>query len=160
MCGTFFFAKVHFENTANFGDVYNNRLEKTLAVWYTKHVINMKKGKTMFNKLFSGRRKDPNSKKYKLEMAEHLNGMSLKCVTEKKDGVEEVVGRSGSITVREGELIVYSSMDVVFRCNVTKLSVWELMSLDGAVITAPDLEHDGVVRTVTVHYTYWRQLER
>lgn len=114
----------------------------------------------MFGKLFSGRKKDPNSKKYKLEMAEHLNGMSLKCVTEKRDGVEEVIGRSGSVTVRDGELIVYSSMDVVFRCNVLEMSVWELMSLDGAVITAPDLEHGGETRSVTVHYTYWRALER
>lgn len=113
----------------------------------------------MLGKLFSGRKKDPNSKKYKLEMAEHLNGMALKCVTERIDGIEEVVGRSGSITVRDGELIVYSSMDVVFRCSVLEMSVWELMSLDGAVITAPDLEHGAAERTVTVHYTYWRTLE-
>ena len=39
------------------------------------------------------------------------------------------------------------------------MDAWELMSLSGVVITAPDLEHGGNVRTVTAHYTYWRSVE-
>lgn len=98
------------------------------------------------------------SLKYKEWMAAHLDGLSLKCVSERIDGVEEIIGRSGAVAVRDGELILYSSMDVVFRCRVCDMDAWELMSLDGAVITAPDIEHGEVVRTVTAHYTYWRRM--
>ncbi|MBQ8524441.1 MAG: hypothetical protein IJ457_07455 [Clostridia bacterium] len=111
------------------------------------------------NKSHWTKSKNPDSKRYKLDMAAHLNGMPLKCVTEKINYVDEVIGKSGSITVRDGELILYSSMDVVFRCDVLSMSAWELMSLDGVVITAPDLEHGGVERTVIAHYTYWRPVE-
>ena len=111
------------------------------------------------NKRHWTKSKNPDSKRYKLDMAAHLNGMPLKCVTEKINYVDEVIGKSGSITVRDGELILYSSMDVVFRCDVLSMSAWELMSLDGVVITAPDLEHGGVERTVIAHYTYWRPVE-
>ena len=32
----------------------------------------------------------------------------------------------------------------------------ELLSKDGVIITAPDLEHGGAVRTVIVYYVYYR----
>ena len=89
------------------------------------------------------RSKNPDSKRYKNDMAEHLNGMPLKCVCEK---------------VRDGELMLYAGMDIVFRCDVLSMSAWELMSLDGVVITAPDLEHGGTERTVTAYYSYWRSM--
>ena len=111
------------------------------------------------NKNRISRSNNPNSRRYKLDMAAHLDGMPLKCVTERKDGVEEVVGKSGSITVRNGELLLFAGLDIVFRCDVLEMSAWELMSLDGAVITAPDKEHGGEERTVTAHYTYWRRLD-
>ena len=112
----------------------------------------------MFRKKKDKAPRDTKSIKYKEWMAGRLDGMSLKCVSERINGVEEIVGRGGAVAVRDGELIVYSSMDIVFRCAVRSMDAWELMSLDGAVITAPDLEHDGDIRTVTVHYTYWRQV--
>ncbi len=104
--------------------------------------------------------KNPNSKKYKEQMAAHLDGMSLKCVTERINGVEELVGKSGAIVVRNDELLVYSSMDVLFRCGIYDLNAWELMSLDGAVLTGPDKEHGDAERSIIVHYTYWRQMEK
>ena len=118
--------------------------------------------KTMFgrkNKNHWTKSKNPDSKRYKLDMAAHLNGMPLKCVTQRVDGIEEVIGKSGSITFRDGELIIYSSMDVLMRCNVLEMNAWELMSLDGVTITAPDLEHGGEERTIIAHYSYWRKLD-
>ena len=104
--------------------------------------------------------KNPDSKRYKRDMAKHLDGRALKCVLEKKeDGIEEVIGKSGSITYRDGELIIYSSMDVLMRCNILEMNAWELMSLDGVTITAPDLEHGGEERTIIAHYSYWRKLD-
>ena len=36
------------------------------------------------------------------------------------------------------------------------MQAWELLSKDGVVITAPDLEHGGVERTIIVFYVYYR----
>jgi len=80
-------------------------------------------------------------------------------VTEKINGIEEVVAKKGSIIRKEDELLVYASMDVVMRVKVLELSAWELLSLEGVVITAPDLEHGGEERTIVAYYSYWRDLD-
>ena len=103
--------------------------------------------------------KNINSKRYRRDLAEYLNGRALKCVTERINGIEEVIGKSGAIIKKDDELLVYSSQDVLFRTKVDFLYAWELMSLDGVVITAPDIEHDGCERTVICFYSYWRELE-
>lgn len=101
--------------------------------------------------------KNPDSKKYRWEMAKTVAGQHIKYVTEKKGDVEEVVGRSGGLNIRNEEFIVYASADVVFRCRIDDLEIWELMSRDGVVLTGPDLEHGGEVRTVIAHYVYYRK---
>lgn len=112
----------------------------------------------IFQKLLKS--KNPDSKRYKRDMAKHLDGRALKCVLEKKeDGIEEVIGHDGSIIVKDDELLVYASMDVVLRTKIENLSAWELLSLEGVVITAPDLEHEGAVRSIVAYYKYWRKLE-
>lgn len=104
--------------------------------------------------------KNPNSKRYKRDMAMHLNGRALKCVLEKKeDGIEEVIGHDGSIIVKDDELLVYASMNVILRTKIVNLSAWELLSLEGVVITAPDLESGGRMRSIVAYYKYWRKLE-
>ncbi|MBP3368938.1 MAG: hypothetical protein J6L71_05840, partial [Clostridia bacterium] len=59
--------------------------------------------------------KNINSKRYKRDLAEYLNGRSLKCVTERIEGIEEVIGKSGAIIKKDDELIVYASQDVILR---------------------------------------------
>ena len=103
--------------------------------------------------------KNINSKRYKRDLAEYLNGRALKCVTERINGIEEVIGKSGAIIKKDDELIVYSSQDILLRTKIDYLYAWELMSLDGVVITAVDIEHGGEERTVICFYSYWRQLE-
>lgn len=103
--------------------------------------------------------KKTNSKRYKNDLANYLNGRAIKCVTERIEGIEEVVGKSGAIIKKEDELIIYSSQDVLLRTKIEDLYAWELLSLEGVVITAHDLEHGGVERTVIAFYSYWRQLE-
>lgn len=103
--------------------------------------------------------RDPDSKKYKRQMAMAVAGQHIKYVTEKKDDVEEVIGRSGGLNIRDDVFIVYASAKVVFRCNLDDLQIWELLSRDGVVLTGPDLEHDGQVRTVIAHYVYYRKEE-
>lgn len=103
--------------------------------------------------------KNINSKRYKNDLANYLNGRGLKCVTERIEGIEEVIGHKGSIIRKDDELIVYASQEVILRTKVEYLYAWELLSLEGVVITAIDMEHDNAERSIIAYYSYWRELE-
>lgn len=109
----------------------------------------------LFKKLTKS--KNPESKQFRWDMARSISGQHIKYVTEKKNDVDEVIGRNGGINLREDELILYASSDVVFRSKVEQLQIWELLSKDGVVLTGPDLEHGGEVRTVVAYYVYYRK---
>ena len=101
--------------------------------------------------------KNPDSKRYRYDMAQKICGHHIKYVTERHvDDVEEVIGKSGGLNIRDDEFIVFASADIIMRCKIEDMQAWELMSHDGVVITAPDLEHGGVERTIIVHYVYYR----
>lgn len=100
--------------------------------------------------------KNPDSKRYKWDMAKQMCGHHIKYVTEKRGGVDEVIGRSGGLNIRDDELLVFASADVLMRCKIEQMQAWELLSKDGVVITAPDLEHGGAERTIIVYYVYYR----
>ena len=100
--------------------------------------------------------KNPNSPRYKWDMARRISGHHIKYVTERIDNVDEVIGKSGSLNIKEDELLVYASFDVLMRCKIVDMQAAELLSRDGVVITAPDLEHGGKIRTVVAHYVYYR----
>lgn len=102
------------------------------------------------------KKKDPNSKAFRWEMARSITGKHIKYVTEKRNGVDEVIGRSGGLNIRDDELLVFASADVLFRCKIDELQAWELLSKDGVVLTGPDLEHGGVERTIIAFYVYYR----
>ena len=108
-----------------------------------------------FDKLFKS--KNPDSKKFRRELAYAVCGQHIKYVTEKKGDVEEVIGRNGGLNIRNDEFILYASADVIFRCKVDDLRAWELLSKDGVVITGHDIEHGGVERTVIAFYVYHRK---
>ena len=99
----------------------------------------------------------PGSVQYRREMAQKICGHHIRYVTEKRDGVDEVIGRDGGLNIRNGEFIVFASADILFRTNVDELDAWELLSKDGVVLTAPDYEHGGKVRTIIVYYVYYRK---
>lgn len=101
--------------------------------------------------------KNPDSKKFRREMAYSVSSQHIKYVTEKRDGVDEVIGRNGGLNIRNDEFIVYASSNVLFRCPVDDLQIWELLSRDGVVLTGPDLENGGVERTVIAYYVYYRK---
>jgi hypothetical protein len=111
--------------------------------------------KNLFRKIKMN--KDPDSKAFRLEMAKSVCGQHIKYVTEKIDGVEEVIGRSGGLNVRNDEFIVYASTKVLFRCKLDEVHIWELLSKDGVVISGPDIENGGAERTVIAFYVYHRK---
>lgn len=108
----------------------------------------------LFKKIFKP--KSPDSKRFRWEMAQKMCGHHIRYVTEKRNGVDEVIGRNGGLNIRDDELLVFASADVIFRCKIDDMQAWELLSKDGVVITAPDLEHGGVERTIIVFYVYYR----
>lgn len=101
--------------------------------------------------------KDPESKAFQREMARSVCSQHIKYVTEKRDGVDEVIGRNGGLNIRDDEFIVYASADVIFRCKLDDLKLWELLSKDGVVITGPDIESGGRERTIIAFYVYHRK---
>ena len=107
-------------------------------------------------KLFS-RKKDPNSKAYRWEMAKQMANHHIRYVTEKINDVDEVVGRNGGLNIRDDELLVFASADVIFRCKIDELRASELLSKDGVVLIGPDLEHGGEERTIIAYYVYYRK---
>ncbi len=116
------------------------------------------RGDIMFKKLFEKltKSKNPESKRYRYDMAKQICGHHVKYVTEKKDGVDEVIGRSGALNIRGDELLVFASSDILMRCRIEDMQAWELLSKDGVVITAPDLQRGGEERTIIVYYVYYR----
>ena len=102
--------------------------------------------------------KNPDSKQYRWDMARSICGQHIKYVTERIDDVEIVIGRNGSLNIRNDEFIVHTPTEgVVFRCNVDELIASELLSKDGVVLKGPDLEHESKDRTVIAFYVYYRK---
>jgi hypothetical protein len=89
---------------------------------------------SFFARLFRSK-KNPDSPAYRREMAQKIAGHRIRYVTEKVNGVDEVIGREGSIDLRNGEFIVFASSEVILRCDIDQLQAWELLSKDGVVVT-------------------------
>ncbi len=104
------------------------------------------------------RHPDENSAAFRWSMAEKVAGKHIKYISERQDGVEVVLGKNGALSIRDGQLIVSAATqaDIIFRGTIEELQISELMSLDGAVITGPDLAHGGMVRTIIAYYLYYR----
>ena len=109
-----------------------------------------------FRKLF-GMREDENSYAFRKKMALSLHGAPVKYITERRDDNEDVVGRGGHMTVYEDDFILDSGTDRIFRCNVGDLQAATLMSGDGVIITGPNMLEGGKIRTLTVHFVYYRK---
>ncbi len=89
--------------------------------------------------------------------AERINNRPVRYVTERRDGIEEVVGRSGHINILPNgeELCVTSGIDEIFRARIDSLTMGELMSRDGVVLKGYDLSC-GREREVVAFYVYYR----
>ena len=111
---------------------------------------------SLFKRIF-GVGKNPDSYAYRLERAKELHGQPIKYVTERIDGNEDIIGRGGSLAIHEGSFIVDSSGDRLFVCDIKDLEISWLMSGNGAIIKGPNLLEDGKVRSITVHFVYYRK---
>ena len=111
---------------------------------------------SIFEKLF-GKKNDTNSYAFRLERAKSLHGQVVKYVTERREDNEDVIGRGGYLSIHEDKFIVDSSGERLFVCEIKDLEAATLMSGDGVVITGPNMLEDGKIRTITVHFVYYRK---
>lgn len=103
------------------------------------------------------KRKKPEDKlSFKIKMAERMAEKRLKYATERDGDTDIVIGKNGGFNIRDGELIVSADNRVIFRCKIAEMSASELLSLEGVIITAPDLESGGKMRTIIAYYVYYR----
>lgn len=100
---------------------------------------------------------DQTSRKARWAMAERITGHHIRYITEKRGEVDEVIGRDGSLNIKGEEFLVSTPSEIILRCRVDDMQAWELLSRDGVVITAPDIEHGGVERTIIVFFVYYRR---
>ena len=110
---------------------------------------------SFFKKIFKP--KDPNSRAFREQRAAELHGQAIRYVTERRGDVDEIVGRGGCLSVRNGEFLVLTSGDILMRARVEELQAAYLMSGDGVVLTAPNIEKDGNVCTYIAHFVYYRK---
>lgn len=110
----------------------------------------------LFGHLF--KRKNADGRAYKREQAERLAGMLIKYVTERdENSCDNVIGHGGNISVRNGELMVFSSSDIIFRADVDDLNISYLMSGDGVILTGPNKADEGREHSIIAHFVYHRK---
>ncbi len=107
----------------------------------------------IFKRLFKAKE---GSLRFKQEMADRMNGRHIKYVTERVDDQDIVIGHDGCIAVRNGELIVLSDGVEKFRVVIAEMNASELMSLEGIILSGPDIVSDRKERTVIAYYKYYR----
>ena len=64
-------------------------------------------------------KKNTASLAYRRQMAQMISNKRIKYVGERRDGVEEVIGKGGSISIRDDEILLFSSADVLMRARWT-----------------------------------------
>ena len=99
----------------------------------------------------------PGTYAYRLRRAKELHGLSVRYVTERRDGNDDVVGRGGALALHEDTFIIDTGGDCLFRCQVADLEANDLMSGDGVIISGPNDLDGGRVHTYTVHFVYYRK---
>ena len=109
----------------------------------------------LFKKIFKN--KNPNSAAYRRERAQELHGQAIRYVTERIDNVDEIVGRGGCLSVRNGEFLLLTSGEILFRTRVEDLQAAYLMSGDGVVLTGPNIEQGGKERSLIAYFVYYRK---
>lgn len=112
----------------------------------------VRKGAPMKFRRFFGLSDAPGSKKDRERRANALHGQTIRYVGEMKDGVENIVGRGGNASVRNGELLIFSSNDVIYRTRVGEVEIADLLSGDGVVLRGPDSVSGSPLRSITVYF--------
>lgn len=87
------------------------------------------------------------------DIAQKLHDTHVKYATEKDESETEVIiGRDGHLNITDGNIFELTfGVNSAFRFEIDKMSIWEFMSLDGAVVSGIEL-NTGRQRSFTVYY--------
>lgn len=113
---------------------------------------------TVFDRIKSlfSRKNEEDDPAFRRKMAQKIDGRYIKYVTERQDGTETVIGREGHANiVNENEFAVTCGIDEIFRADISGMKAWELLSLEGAVLSAYDKAAKRE-RSIVVYYKYYR----
>ncbi len=101
--------------------------------------------------------KNTKSARYKRELADKICGHHMKYVTVSSgDRGDVVIGRECTCRCADGYFTVTNGDgELIFKAGMDGVSLFELMSLDGAVISGDD-EISGGRMEITAHYSYYR----
>ena len=102
------------------------------------------------------KKKPEDTPAFRIKMAEKIARHRLRYASEREGDLDIIIGRDGGFNIRNGEFIVSADNKVIFRAKLEELQASELMSLEGAILTAPDLESGGRMRTIIAYYVYYR----
>lgn len=111
---------------------------------------------SFFKKLFRIGKK-PGTPAYRYEQAAAIHGQAIKFVTEHVDGNENIVGRGGSVSLIDGNLMIDTSGERLFSCDARVVDISWLMSGNGAIISGPNALDSDKCRSLTVHFVYYRK---
>lgn len=93
---------------------------------------------------------------FRRKMAQKIDGRYIKYVTERENGTETVIGREGHANiVSDTEFAVTCGITEIFRADIEEMKAWELLSLEGAVLTAYDKAAKRE-RSIVIYYKYYR----
>ena len=86
------------------------------------------------------------------DICSKLHDSHVKYASERINNEEIIIGREGHLNIVENKMFEYTvGVKSIFKFSIDEMSIWEFMSLDGAVITGTDAS-TGQERTVTVYY--------
>ncbi len=102
-------------------------------------------------------KKDESSPLFRREFAKKINNRHIRYVTERKNGIEEIVGKEGHLNILPGEteIAVTCGIEEIFRSKIDETAFGELMSLEGVVLEGYDLTCKRA-RKITAFYKYYR----
>ena len=101
--------------------------------------------------------KNVRSQRYKKELASKICGHNIKYATVSLgESGDKVIGRDCACAFDDECFKITCGGDTIFRSPMKDVKLFELMSLDGAVISGSDETQNGEYREITVHYSYYR----
>ncbi len=91
------------------------------------------------------------------EMYSRINNKRVAYAVERMpDGTERVVGKDGSVNLKDGEIFVRVGGVYAFRGILSETNVAELMSRNGITVKGLDTE-TGQERSIVAYYDYYRK---
>ncbi len=85
-----------------------------------------------------------------------FNNLKVHYITERLDGLENVIGKDGYVSINDGLMIVCCQGKVVFKGEVYSLTASELLSHDGVIFSGFDIEKQEE-RVVVIYFKYYRK---